>query len=72
MSDKHVVLTGPIRGSVTLPDGTEVNVTDKVIYVDDVETALAVAHEIGLRFEAEGHPDDPAFVYQRPDEPGES
>ncbi len=31
MSDKHVVLTGPIRGSVTLPDGREANVGAPVV-----------------------------------------
>lgn len=55
-SDKHAVLTGPIRGVVTLPDGTDVNVTDEVVYLDSIEQAHAVAHAIGEHYATEGHP----------------
>lgn len=72
MSDKHVVLTGPIRGSVTLPDGREISVSAPVVEVDDLATAEAVAAAIGERYAAEGHPDDdpadPQFTYVPPEE----
>lgn len=44
---EHVVLTGPITGTVTLPDGRKVDVTAEVIAVPDEETANEVAHAIG-------------------------
>ncbi len=56
-SDGHVLLTGPIQGTVTLDDGTVVDVTQPVISVSD-ERAAEIAHKIGLRYAAEGHPDD--------------
>lgn len=56
-SDGHVILTGPISGTVTLDDGTVVDVSQQLIVVDDAQAA-EVAHKIGLRYEAEGHPDD--------------
>lgn len=52
MSDKHVVLTGPIRGSVTLPDGREISVSAPVVEVDNLATAEAVAAAIGERYAA--------------------
>ena len=55
-SDGHVVLTGPIRGQVQLENGTVYDVTEPVIEVDP-NHADEVAHRIGLRYEAEGHPD---------------
>jgi hypothetical protein len=62
----HVVFTGPIKGNVTLPDGTVVDVNAHYIEVDDASVAAEVAHAIGVRYETEGHPDqepgDP-FVY---------
>jgi hypothetical protein len=56
-SDGHVLLTGPITGTVTLDDGTVVDVTQPVIAVSD-ETAEEIARKIGERYAAEGHPDD--------------
>lgn len=47
MTTDFVVLTGPISGTVTLPDGREIDVTGAAIYVDDQETADAVAAAIG-------------------------
>jgi hypothetical protein len=44
---EHVVLTGPIVGDVTLPDGSKVDVTPAVISVDSEEKAAEVAHAIG-------------------------
>jgi hypothetical protein len=67
----HIVFTGPIKGDVTLPDGRVVDVSAHYVEVDDDDTAAAVAHEIGKRYAAEGHPshhpDDP-FVYEGPDD----
>ncbi|MGL5826897.1 MAG: hypothetical protein ACRCYU_19115 [Nocardioides sp.] len=54
----HVLLTGPITGVVTKGDGTVVNVTPGVIAVADQAEANELAHLIGLRYQAEGHPDD--------------
>lgn len=58
MAETHAVLTGPIKGSVTLSDGTSVDVSDAVVYVDSLERAAEVAHQIGKHWEARGHPDD--------------
>lgn len=66
VSTGHVVLTGPITGAVTLEDGTVVDVTPGVIEVDP-DQAEEIAHRIGLRYAAEGHPDD----VERDDETGE-
>lgn len=63
-STGHVLLTGPITGTVTLADGTVVDVSQPVIAVTD-ETAEEIAHLIGERYAAEGHPDD-----VEPDEDG--
>jgi hypothetical protein len=62
------VVTGPISGSVTLADGTEIDVSGPIVYIDDVATAEAVAREIGRRYQSEGHPEDPDFVYTAPEE----
>lgn len=59
----HAVLTGPITGSVILPDGTEVDVTAPVITVTSKAKADAVAHAIAMRYHTEGHPTDPNFTY---------
>lgn len=57
VSGTHVMLTGPISGSVQLEDGTVVDVSAPFIEVDD-EQAAEIAHRIGERYAAEGHPDD--------------
>jgi hypothetical protein len=51
----RVVYTGPISGKVTLPDGTEYDVTDHFIEVAPGHEGL-VSCAIGKRHEAEGHP----------------
>lgn len=56
-SDGHVLLTGPIQGTVTLEDGTVVDVTQPFIAVSD-DQAEEIAAKIGERYAAEGHPDD--------------
>jgi len=65
--DKPVVLTGPVKGDITLADGTTYNVSDDFIEVENQAHADEVAHQIGLRHEAEGHPDhdaDNPFIYE--------
>lgn len=57
VSTGHVLLTGPIKGTVMLDDGTVVDVSAPVISVTD-EQAVEIAHKIGERYAAEGHPDD--------------
>lgn len=54
----HAVLTGPIRGTVTREDGTEVDVTEGIVFVNSAEEAEEVAFLIGERYAEEGHPDD--------------
>jgi len=56
-STGHVLLTGPITGSVELEDGTVVDVTPGFIEVDP-DLADEIADKIGQRYAAEGHPDD--------------
>ncbi len=68
MNETHVVLVGPIRGDVTLADGTVVDVRPDPVYVDSAEKAAEVAHLVAQRYVAEGHPShDPgeAFVYNQ-------
>ena len=52
---EHVVLTGPITGDVTLPDGTKVDVSAPVIAVDSPERAAEVAHAIGQHWAEPGN-----------------
>jgi hypothetical protein len=52
---EHVVLTGPITGDVTLPDGTKVDVSAPVISVDSPERAAEVAHAIGQHWAEPGN-----------------
>jgi hypothetical protein len=54
-SDLPVVLTGPIAGIVTLPDGTTYDVTEAIIEVQPGHELL-VSNAIGERHVAEGHP----------------
>lgn len=64
----NAVVTGPISGTVTLPDGREIDVTAPVVIVEDDATAAAVADAIGRRYASEGHPTDPNFTYNPPSE----
>ena len=52
----HAVFTGPIRGTVTLDNGTTIDVQPDVLYVDDADQAAEIAHKIGVRYQVEGHP----------------
>lgn len=54
---KHVVLTGPITGSVTLPSGDVVDVSAPAVEARDAEHAAEIAHAIGLYW---ADPDTPA------------
>ncbi len=60
----HVILTGPIKGSVTLADGTVIDVSEPVIEAP-LDQHGEIAHLIGQRYAAEGHPDhtDVPFVH---------
>jgi hypothetical protein len=69
MTIPHAVLTGPIRGTVTLADGTEVDVRPNVVYVDTPEQAREVADLIGARYAKEGHPHHDPGVKFRHDKP---
>ncbi len=50
MAEKHALVTGPITGRILTPSGDiphdTVNVTDDVLYFDDVKIAQAVAYAI--------------------------
>ena len=54
--DEVAVFTGPITGTVTLPDGQVVDVSDTFVAVPDQATADAVSDAIGQRHVEEGHP----------------
>lgn len=47
---EHVVLTGPITGTVTLEDGTVVDVTREAVAANSPEQAAEIAHAIGLHW----------------------
>jgi hypothetical protein len=46
MSDKHALFTGANAGTVTLEDGTEVDLTEPWLYFDTYEEVAAVAAAI--------------------------
>lgn len=49
---EHVVLTPPdMTGTITLGNGTEVDVTDRVIVVDSVEQAEEIVTQIASVYE---------------------
>lgn len=54
----HVLLTGPISGSVQTADGRTVDVGPAVIAVSSQEEADEISFLIGERHRVEGHPDD--------------
>lgn len=58
MAEQHAVITGPIKGPVQLADGTQVDVSAPIVYVDSIEQAAEVAHAIGQHWAKHGHPDD--------------
>lgn len=56
--DKPVVLTGPIRGTVRLADGSELDVSPIAVEADSEEHAAEIDRAIGKAWEEVGHPDD--------------
>ena len=56
--DGIVLMTGPVNGPLTLPDGTVYDVTDPYIEVASEEHAGLVSHLMGMRYEERGHPKD--------------
>lgn len=76
-ADGHVVLTGPIQGTVTTADGETLDVSPVAVEVESPEKAAEVADLIGRRYATEGHPEDVEevdghleqrpFDYQTPD-----
>lgn len=54
--DAHVVLTGPITGTVVV-DGETIDVSAPFIEASSPEHALAISDAIGQRHVLEGHPD---------------
>lgn len=68
---EHVVLLGPIEGTVTTAGGATIDVSPVAVACSTVEAAAEVAHLVGLRYAAEGHPDhdeETPFVYEPPEE----
>jgi hypothetical protein len=69
MAETHALLTGDTRrfgNRVTLPDGTEVDTTPTVIYLDSHEQALEAAEQIRLGHIKHGHPDDVDLIDGEP------
>lgn len=67
MPDQHALYTGPIRGTVTLADGTVVDVRPDVVYLDTLEQVEETARLIAERHVAKGHPHhdpDQPFTYE--------
>lgn len=66
ISDGHLVLTGPIKGTVATADGTVYDVNEYAVEVPD-HHAMEVAEEVGRRYMLEGHPEhlfsDVPFVH---------
>ena len=58
VTGEHVMLTGPITGSVTTPDGQTFDVSPGVIAVDSPEQAELISALIGEHWVKNGHPDD--------------
>lgn len=56
-TDAPLLITGPITGTVELPDGSVYDVTPDVIEVwPEAGHELAISDAIGARHETEGHP----------------
>ena len=62
----HLLVTGPVKGTVTLDDGRVIDVSPALIELDSFEDVLAVADKIGERHAERGHPElapDDTFVH---------
>lgn len=58
VTGEHVLLTGPITGTVETADGRVIDVGPAIIAVADQDEADEISFLIGERFRVEGHPDD--------------
>ena len=63
---EHVVLVGPITGSVQLADGSVVDVSAPAVVARDEDHAAAIAHAVGQHYADNGHPTDADFTYDAP------
>lgn len=64
MANDHELHTGPIDAKLTCADGTVVDVTPLVIYLESHERALEVCELISQYYVTHGHPHvDGQFVY---------
>ncbi len=66
--DEHLILVGPLAGTVTTLDGTTFDVSAAAVVIPEDKVA-EVANLIGLRYAAEGHRDHDAahpFTYEPP------
>lgn len=65
---QHVVITGPIQGTVTCADGTVYDVSEPMVEVQE-QHRQEVADLIGDRYATEGHPahlySDEPFVHTK-------
>jgi hypothetical protein len=59
---EHIVLTGPINGTVTLSDGEVVDVTAPGVHARDELHAAEIAHAIGQHWADPSTPDHPDHV----------
>jgi len=64
----HVVMTGPIYGSIATADGTEYDVNEPLILAR-LEHLGEISHAISVRHEAEGHPEHGSPGSTDPDNP---
>lgn len=58
---EHVVLTGPITGTVTLSDGEVVDVSDAAVLARDELHAAEIAHAIGQHWADPANPNPPGL-----------
>jgi hypothetical protein len=63
---EHVVLVGPIQGTVTLDDGEIVKVSAEAVVARDEDHAARIADAVGRAYAENGHPTDPDFTYDAP------
>jgi len=60
---EHIVLTGPVQGTVTLPDGEEVDVSPAAVAAPTQEKAAEIALAVSRFYAENGHPTDPDFSF---------
>lgn len=70
--EPHLLITGPVTGTITVVDGTRYDVTGEVIECASQDHARQVAHFIGLQHEETGvNGTNPGFVHTCTDDCGE-